>query len=160
MPDFNDPQKNNVVVIDFERKPKKNVLKPQGHANNQKRDLFVKVLAKGVVSVVLDACAPGVKVPPRYQATRDLVLNFSYDFHIPDFNFNDVAIWATLSFDEGEFFCWVPWSSVLGIFSALPPKEEHKLDILLEDESSSVCLPNKNNIIAFDFMGNNSGDID
>jgi hypothetical protein len=48
----------------------------------------------------------------------DLRLNFCYDFHIPDFNFNEVGVWATLSFDSGEYFCMIPWEHVYGLQSA------------------------------------------
>lgn len=120
MPDFNDrnTSNSNVVVIDFERGAMPKNPSPSSELNVKKRQIFTTWLSQGTVSVLLDARAEGVKVPPAFAGHSELILNFSYDFHVPDFNFNDVAVWATLSFDDGEYFCMVPWPSVLGMQSA------------------------------------------
>lgn len=111
---------DNVVAIDFSRKKTTPVLlaSPEERAlNEKKRVLFDKWLAFGCVSVLFDARADNVKVPKEFADRGDLRLNFSYDFMVPDFGFNDVCVWATLSFDSGEFFCSVPWNTVYGLQS-------------------------------------------
>lgn len=119
MPEFDDKSANNVLVVDFERGLAKAKEGGNRALNEKKRHLFQTWIAKGTVSVFLDSRIKGVKVPESFMGCPELILNFSYDFHIPDFNFNDVGVWATLSFDEGEFFCIVPWHSVLGMQSAV-----------------------------------------
>lgn len=140
MAEFNDSPASNVVVVDFDRAPLKK--SPQGaemsSVNDDKRQLFQEYLKKGVVSVLLDATAAGVKVPLDYAKERNLILNFAYDFHVPDFNFNDVGIWATLSFSSGEHFCMVPWDSVLGMYC----------------ETLAHNFDNKATVIEFDFSNN------
>jgi hypothetical protein len=113
---------DNVVQVDF--KGRASVSSPASHRQaalelaQKKRELFDAWLKLGTVCVLFDARIPGVKVPPDLQGRGDLRLNFCYNFHIADFNFNDAAVFATLSFDNGEFFCSVPWHSIYGIQSA------------------------------------------
>lgn len=112
---------NNVVEIDFSGRntPKKShPASPQDRAlSEKKRALFDKWLSYGTVSLLFDARAPGVKVPQEFSERGDLRLNFSHDFLVPDFNYNDMSVWASLSFDSGEFFCLVPWRCVYGLQS-------------------------------------------
>lgn len=90
--------------------------------NLKKRELFAEWLQLGTVMLLLDARKEGVKVPDEFKSEGDLRLNFCYQFHIPDFNFNEVGVWATLSFSSYDQFCMVPWESVYGIQS-LPGDE-------------------------------------
>lgn len=103
----------NVVAVDFANKAP--VVDKE--LNGKKRALFSDWLTKGTVLVQFDARPPQVKVPPEFKDRGDLRLNFCHDFRIADFNYNDVSIWATLSFDSGEFFCVLPWSVVYGLQS-------------------------------------------
>lgn len=166
MSDLNDPNASNVVVVDFERgaMPKNASLSNELKAlNAKKRRIFETWLPQGIVSVLLDARVAGVKVPPAFAGHPELILNFSHDFHVPDFNFNDVGVWATLSFDDGDFFCMVPWQSVLGLQSAALVKAarwfvdfddvsedtlsfEHEKELGDMSKAESQCK-----VIAFDF---------
>lgn len=103
---------DNVVRVDFRNRPAKPV------KNDNKFELFSDWIKHGIVSVLFDARRGDVKVPLEFSTQGDLRLNFSYDFHVPDFNFNQEGIWATLSFDSGEHFCRVSWASIYGLESA------------------------------------------
>jgi len=155
MANFKDPKASNVVVVNFDRAstPRPNLANQQ--ISEKKRRIFEDWLKKGIVAVVLDARSRGVKVPPAYVDQPELILNFSYDFHVPDFNFNEVGVWATLSFDEGEFFCMVPWESVIGFYSAAFGERAQGFDF--DDEQDEFKqrndLDKKNNVIEFDFGG-------
>ncbi len=95
-----------------------------------------------------------------------------------DFNFNETGVRATLSFDSGEQFCMVPWSSVYGIQSAILnqgavwfehfPADYNQKDVLgiTEEHCASlaeekhdhheVSMEEPDNVIAVDFT-NKSG---
>lgn len=116
----NDATLTNVVQVDFKNQAPspRLTLDPQIEELNEKKwDLFKSWLSHGVVCVLFDARCEHVKVPPEFISCGDLRLNFSYDFLVPDFNSNEVGVRATLSFDNGEFFCFVPWTSVYGLQS-------------------------------------------
>lgn len=108
---------NNVVTVDF-RKPLKFRKVEAQELDQKKHALFALWVKLGTVCVLFDSRVQGVKVPPEFSNKGDLRLNFCYDFRIADFNFNDRAVFATLSFDDGEYFCMVPWAAVYGIQSA------------------------------------------
>jgi len=116
MRDGLDEPKNNILRVDFE----KNALnQEQKLLGEKKRELFEEWLKNGIVTVLLDARANGVVVPDEFRKDGDLRLNFSYNYHIPDFNFDNTAVWATLAFEDGSSYCRVPWKSVYGIQSAV-----------------------------------------
>ncbi len=94
-----------VVHLNFTKPP----------SNIQKLNAFKKHLDKGVVLILLDSSRPGVVVPPQYAGDEVLGLNFSYSYELPDFGFDEAGVSATLSFDEGYFFCQIPWGSVYRI---------------------------------------------
>ncbi len=100
-------------VVSFVKKTQS----PNFDLNQNKRALFADWLQLGTVMLVLDARKEGVKVPDEFKNQGDLRLNFDYAFHIADFNFNEVGVWATLAFDAGETFCMLPWECVYGIQS-------------------------------------------
>lgn len=167
MAEFKEPHLNNVVVVDFERGPQKKV-PPSYHEkalNEKKRHLFEQWVKQGIVSVVLDARTAGVKAPPAFLGQPELVLNFSYDFHVPDFNFNEAGVWATLSFDDGDHFCMVPWQSVMALhsvalkqgarwFADFASESSEDIDLSHEEVNSSHDI--KNNIVTLDFGGKNN----
>ena len=43
------------------------------------------------------------------------IFNYSYRYHIADFNFDDSEVVASLSFGGNPFQCVVPWNAVMGI---------------------------------------------
>ena len=80
-----------------------------------KREVFESSLEKGVTSLHLDATVQGTRVPEHLSGQRNLVLNYSYRYQIPDFDFNDEGVIASLSFKGVQFQCVVPWDAVFGI---------------------------------------------
>ena len=81
----------------------------------EKLEYFKAKLEEGVVFMMLDARRPGVRVPPAFSKNPMLGLNFSYSYGLTDFGFDERGVSATLSFDEGYFYCEVPWESVYRI---------------------------------------------
>jgi hypothetical protein len=105
---------DNVVTIDFSRKNSK---KSAAKHNQEKFSLFSTWISSGLVSLIMDARHKEVLVPKEFKDNGELRLNFSHLFHLPDFNFNNTSVWATLSFDSGDFFCQVPWTAVFAMQS-------------------------------------------
>jgi hypothetical protein len=94
-------------------------------------------------------------VPLEFSKESNLVLNFCYSFRVPDFNFNDVGIWATLSFESGDHFCMVPWNSIFGLQSSTLAQSASWFKDFSKSEAEESPFCNepetKDNIIAFDF---------
>ena len=80
-----------------------------------KEEIDLKSLDKGIVSVMLDATISGVTVPDHLRGCKRLVLNYSYRYHISDFEFDEKRVVASLSFQGVPYQCVVPWDSVLAI---------------------------------------------
>jgi|GEM_PF-1803974 len=89
----------------------------QAKLDLEKFELCGRWISHGTICLLFDARDIAVLVPNEFKQRGDLRLNFCFRFHIPDFNFNENGIWATLSFDSGEFFCMVPWRFVYGMQS-------------------------------------------
>lgn len=175
MPKDTDLDLTNVVKVDFKgRQPSLGdvALTPATLTLNEKKwELFRNWLSHGAVSVLFDARKKEVKVPQEFACRGDLRLNFCYDFLIPDFNSNYLGVWATLSFDSGEFFCLVPWESVYGLQSAKLnqgavwfesfPKDQDQIAVLGFSEDMCESLPvgdiqeieptPTNNVVELDF---------
>lgn len=116
-----EPLSTNVVRVDFGGRSamvSDSSLTPAMRIlNEKKRALFEQWLALGTVCVLFDARLQGVRVPDEFSQQGDLRLNFCHNFNLPDFNFNEAGVWGSLSFDSGEFFCQVSWTSVYGLQS-------------------------------------------
>lgn len=87
--------------------------KKEGH--NFKKSIFSEALKTGVATLYLDPRVEGVKVPDRFKGNDMLVLNYSYGYNLEDFQFDDVCVIASLSFNRQPFQCVVPWEAVFGI---------------------------------------------
>lgn len=81
----------------------------------RKLEAFKKGLERNVVMVTLDARREGVSVPSQFAKEVALSLNFSHRYNLPDFAFDEQGVSATLSFNEGYFFCLIPWEAVYRI---------------------------------------------
>lgn len=105
---------NNVVQVDFKRTPKKKSAIPteSNVISKQKLKVFADLIQQGTVSVILDARADCVKVPADFKDSHNLRLNFSHRYGIKDFAYDEEGVSATLSFDQGFYFCAIPWSVV------------------------------------------------
>lgn len=165
----------NVVKIDFKSRSTlasfSEVLPEIQEESDKKHALFAKWLELGTVCVLFDARSLDAKVPKEFEKRGDLRLNFCYEFHVPDFGFNERGVWSTLTFDSGHFFCVVPWTSVYGLQSAKLnqgavwfesfPKDydqvevlgfsEKMCDITLAKQITDQELVPKNNVVEVDF---------
>lgn len=81
----------------------------------EKLNCFKQSLEKGVASLYIDSRVVGVKVPENLLGQQSLVLNYSYNYHIPDFNFDENGVTASLSFQRVPYLCYIPWIAVFGI---------------------------------------------
>jgi hypothetical protein len=80
------------------------------------KQAFATLLSEGIATLVLDSRAAEVRVPPEFMGQAELRLNFAYDFHVPDFAFDEVGAWATLSYNSGNFFTKIPWAAVYAMY--------------------------------------------
>lgn len=80
--------------------------------NERRFEYFDRVIQQGMVSVTFDPRRPGVSVPPAFASRPELMLNFSLRFNIADFEWDRVGVRASLSFDDGPFFCDIPWTAI------------------------------------------------
>lgn len=80
-----------------------------------KLEAFKKGLEQDIVMITLDSRREGVSVPSQFAGTPNLSLNFSHRYNLPDFAFDEQGVSAMLSFDEGYFFCLIPWGAVYRI---------------------------------------------
>lgn len=116
--------RDNVIHVDFgARRARRTIEEPEPPFYNvdtfvmdplavKKLEIFSEFVDGGMVSVTLDASAPGVCVPPQFAGRPELVLNFSHRFYIKDFTYDEHAICASLSFSGTPFYCVVPWGAV------------------------------------------------
>ena len=105
--------------------------------------IFRQFIDRGMVMVTLDATRPGVHVPDRFAHDEELRLNFSHRFGVDDFTYDTHGVRGSLSFGGVPFYCIVPWSATLALYShpdqalvvfeesALPQQDEEDED---EDE--------------------------
>lgn len=82
-----------------------------------KLDVFSELIDEGLVTLILDSRHPGVSVPPQFAGQPRLLLNFSFNFHIDDFVFDEVGVRATLSFDDGDHLTVIPWDAVYAMLA-------------------------------------------
>lgn len=109
---------SNVISVDFgQKKPKAPAPRSQSSRDMDKYDQFLAWLENGIIMVTFRLGAEGVKAPAEFANNEFLSLNFANEFQVHDFNYNDKGVWATLSFDSGDHFCYVPWSSVVSLYS-------------------------------------------
>lgn len=109
---MDDSTPDNVVQLNFGKAQK--AVSP---LVEQMRSIFEDFLEAGIVAVAFDTRVGSSQVPPQFRGDDHLVLNFAYAYRVPDFGFDDKGIFATLSFPEGYFYCFVPWESILSMHS-------------------------------------------
>ena len=91
--------------------------------HDEKLKAFKQGLEKDIVMITLDATHAGVSVPSQFSKSVHLSLNYSYRYNLPDFAFDEEGVSATLSFDEGYFYCLVPWEAVYRIGDHVWPED-------------------------------------
>ena len=79
--------------------------------------IFQEMIDDGMVMVTLDTRVDGVVVPGQFAGQSELRLNFSHQFHIPDFVYDEQGVRASLSFQGSRQLCDVPWPAVYILYS-------------------------------------------
>lgn len=122
---MSDDSKGKVIHVAFGA-PKNEVVEvlqePASELSKQKSAQFEELVDKGVVMVTFDTRVEGVSVPEQFRGTPQLHLNFSYDYQIRDFEFDDYGVRASLSFGGKNHFCDIPWEAVY----MLRPEEQEE----------------------------------
>src|SRR5690606_2576050 len=85
---------------------------PVAPGNYEKLRRFSEMVDEGTVLVTLDARRAGVVAPSRLTGEMRLNLDFCYGFGIPDFDFDEYGVRASLSFGGLDVYCDIPWPSV------------------------------------------------
>lgn len=85
---------------------------PPPEGNEEKLGVFSDMVDRGTVLVTLDPRAEGVQVPPQFGDQPRLNLNFCHMFGIPDFEYDEWGVRASLSFSGVDYFCDIPWTAV------------------------------------------------
>lgn len=80
--------------------------------SEEKHQQIADLLKFDTVMVFIDARHPDIQVPEQHKNQFDLRLNFDYEFGIEDFRVLPDRLEATLSFEEGDFFCVIPFAAV------------------------------------------------
>ncbi len=78
----------------------------------EKLALFSDMVDEGTVLVTIDARRPDVVVPPQFKDELRLNLNFCHMFGIPDFDYDEFGVRASLSFGGVDQWCDIPWDAV------------------------------------------------
>ncbi|MBU0506228.1 MAG: ClpXP protease specificity-enhancing factor SspB [bacterium] len=78
----------------------------------EKQSQMLKFLQFGTVMVFIDSRHPEVVVPDYLVGDFQLRLNFDYAFEIEDFRVLPDRLEGSLSFNNRDFFCVIPYSSI------------------------------------------------
>lgn len=85
--------------------------------NIEKRLAFETLLDQGRVRIWVDRLTEWVDVPSMIEGFgpegRIVALNYSKQFHMPQFKVTDTGVTATLSFNNRPHMTIVPWEAVL-----------------------------------------------
>jgi hypothetical protein len=80
--------------------------------NTEKQSQMLKLLQFGSVMVFIDSRHPEVSVPDYLVGDFQLRLNFDYAFEIEDFRVLPDRLEGSLSFNNRDFFCVIPYNSI------------------------------------------------
>lgn len=114
---------DNVIRVDFggpRSQPEPDEIEAEGPGpsgivsgtGEEKHRIFADLLEEGTVMLTLDARRDGVVLPDQFADQFRLNLNFDHLFGIPDFDYDDDGVRASLSFGGVDRWCDIPWSAV------------------------------------------------
>lgn len=105
---FDEIEASNVVHAQFGR--------PKQKFSNSKAFFFDSQLIKdGYAKIALDARMAAVLVPHEFLQDPQLTLEFTADYFLGKFSFDDEGISAFMAFASGRFHAYIPWSAVFAI---------------------------------------------
>jgi len=107
----------------------------------EKAKFFLALLQDGVASLHFDPRVAGVVVPPRFSRQSSLVLNYSFNYHIADFNVDDQNVVATLTFGGQPCCCTVPWRAVYAMRSEVTGEMKAWPDALPSELQQELFSP-------------------
>ena len=99
-------------------------------AHEEKREMMLYLLDRGLVMIHLDPRKEGVVVPEHFRADASLRLNIAYGFNLPALEVDEEGVYAVLSFGGVNYGCTIPWGSVYAITL---PDEDHGGRLWAED---------------------------
>ena len=99
--------------------PSSQMVAPVSLLTMNKLGRFQAFIKDHLTALTFDTRVAGVEVPRQFRGVPRLVMNFSHNFHIPDFAYDEQGVRATLSFDTGDFFVQIPWDA---IYAMMVPK--------------------------------------
>ena len=83
-----------------------------------KKQKLLSLLELGMTMLHFDPRRAGVDVPAPFRSQRDMRINVSYRFRLPEFVIDSAGVVATLSFPSvGNYRCVIPWAALFGITS-------------------------------------------
>lgn len=103
---------DNVIRVQFGAAAAPQPAEPPPAGNDEKLGVFSDMVERGTVLVTLDARREDVTVPPQFRGELRLNLNFCHMFGIPDFEYDEWGVRASLSFGGVDFYCDIPWTAV------------------------------------------------
>ena len=118
---MSDESLDNIIRVDFgggtpQGEPQTDVSELEADVSAEQSEekvrIFSELLDRGTVMVTLDSRRDDVTIPDDFRDEFRLNLNFCYQFAIPDFEFDDVGIRASLSFGGVDYWCDIGWDAV------------------------------------------------
>jgi len=87
-------------------------MKIETHQDNQKQAQILKMLQFGTIMIFVDSRHKDVLVPVHLKDDYQLRLNFDYAYELDDFRVLPDRIEASLSFNQQNFFCVIPFEAM------------------------------------------------
>lgn len=92
-------------------------MKIETYADSEKQVQMLKLLQFGTVMVFVDSRLRDVQVPLHLKEDYQLRLNFDYAYEVDDFRVLPDRLEASLSFNQKNYFCVIPFNAVYLIVS-------------------------------------------
>lgn len=128
-----------IFYIDFQNKKlvEKKVLKVEAPKSNlEKLEYFSELLSRGLTQVLVNSNIVGVKLPPHMIGNPAVQINWSHNFRLKDFVFDELKVSGTLSFNKQDFHVILPWESIWMIYR--PDEGEKSSKVWAEDTPKSI----------------------
>ncbi len=93
------------------------LMKIETHPDSDKQAQILKLLQFGTVMIFIDSRMPSVVVPDHLKGDYQLRLNFDYAYEVADFRVLPDRLEASLSFNQRNFFCVIPFEAIYLIVS-------------------------------------------
>jgi len=87
-------------------------MKIETHSDAERQSQMLKLLQFGTVMIFVDSRHPDVVVPEHLKGDFQLRLNFDYAYEVDDFRVLPDRLEASLSFNQKNFFCVIPFKAV------------------------------------------------